>query len=157
MHRYQVLMTCKQIFYYGQSSGHLNKQVSNPVFGWSLGPGHKKLSEVTRSYNTLSDVARSYQNLPEVTRSYKKRSEVTRSYQKSQEVVRSYQKLWEIVRGYQNVTEHNELLVQAIPCVTLVNQSKHQSDHVFERKCVWFIICDQVITLFLQLDGSDEI
>ena len=28
--------------------------------------------------------------------------------------------------------EH-ELLVQSIPCARLVNQSKHQSDHVFER------------------------
>ena len=55
------------------------------------------------------------------------------------------------------MTEHNELLVQSIPCATLVNQSKHQSDNLFERKCLVLIICDQVITLCLQLDGSDEI
>ena len=33
---------------------------------------------------------------------------------------------------------HNELLVQSIPCATLVNQSKHYPDHVFERKCLVF-------------------
>ena len=39
----------------------------------------------------------------------------------------------------------------------LVNQSKHQSDHFFEIKYLVLIICDQVITLCLQLHGSDEI
>ena len=40
-----------------------------------------------------------------------------------------------VVIGLRWVTEHNELLVQLIPCASWVNQSKHQSDHVFERKC----------------------
>ena len=51
---------------------------------------------------------------------------------------------------------NNKLLVQSILLVTWVNQSKHQSDHVFGEKC-WFIICDQIISLCLQLDGSDKI
>ena len=34
------------------------------------------------------------------------------------------------------VPYHNELLVQSILCATLVNESKHQSDHVLERKCL---------------------
>ena len=53
-------------------------------------------------------------------------------------------------------TVHNELLVQVIPCATLVTQSKHQSDHVFERKCLFYKFFDLVIILCLQLNSSDR-